>query len=168
MRTHTHRVSAHIRSLHTHTHAHAEKYIAPFCVFSWLALCAAATYYRWLPTANSKVSLSFDLLICIGSLLSQHGSGYQCPQAECQRLFSAYKYPPDVACHVYSWTSVTFANTLWYFTIRISNCVFFNQIPPHVYQICPLALKIAPCTWKTLSEMINDITMNFLHNKILN
>lgn len=104
--------------LHTHTHAlgkkkkkHSE---SPF-VLSLTTLCTAAAFYWWLPTADSKVSLSFDLLICIGSL-SQRDSVYQCPQAECHCLFSAYKYSPDIVCHVYSWTSLTFDNTLDIFT----------------------------------------------------
>lgn len=82
----------------------------PFVYFLTQVYCAAE-FYWWLPIPNSKVSLSFDLLICIGSL-SQRDSVYQCPQAECQCLLSAYKYPADTVCHVYSWTSLTFDNTL--------------------------------------------------------
>lgn len=92
---------------HTHIEKHSE---SPFVLFL-TALCTAATFYWWLTTANSKVSLSFDSLICIGSP-SQHDSGYQCPQAEFQCLFSAYKYPPDTVSHVHSWTFLTFDNTL--------------------------------------------------------
>lgn len=103
---------------HTHVplHTHAQKKKkkiqseSPFVHFL-TPLCTAATFYWWLPIANSKVSLSFDLLICIGSL-SQRDSVYQCPQAECQCLLSAYKCPADTVCHVYSWTSLTFDNTL--------------------------------------------------------
>lgn len=72
-----------------HTHMHRE---SPLVLFLTL-LCTAATFYWWLTTATSKVSLSFDSLICISSP-SQHDSAYLCPQAECQCLFSAYKYPP--------------------------------------------------------------------------
>lgn len=118
---------------HTPTHPHVcvsrEKYIPmPLPMLSpsfrkrgkkgrvrcllWISrVCAAAPFYWWLPIANSKVSLSFDSLICIGSL-SQRDAVYQCPQAECQHLLSAYKYPADTVCHVYSWTSLTFDNTL--------------------------------------------------------
>lgn len=103
----THREAHTCALAHTHAEKNSE---SPFVLFL-TARCATATFYWWLPTANSKVSLFFDLLICIGSP-SQHDSGYQCPQAECQCLFSAYKYPPDIACHVYSWTSLTFDNTL--------------------------------------------------------
>lgn len=90
-----------------HTHMPHE---SPLVLFLTV-LCAAATFYWWLTTATSKVSLSFDSLICISSL-SQHDSAYLCPQAECQCLFSAYKYPPDTVCHVYSWTFLTFDDTL--------------------------------------------------------
>lgn len=81
------RESAHTCSYpHTHTHTNAS-------LMLFLTVpCAAATFYWWLTTATSKVSLSFDSLICIGSP-SQHDSAYLCPQAECQCLFSAYKYP---------------------------------------------------------------------------
>ena len=95
--------------MHPHTHAH--RHLESPLVLFLTVLGAAATFYWWLTTATSKVSLSFDSLICICSP-SQHDSAYLCPQAECQCLFSAYKYPPDTVCHVYSWTFLTFDDTL--------------------------------------------------------
>lgn len=154
---------------YTHAPLHTERHSeSPFVLFL-TALCTAATFYWWLPTANSKVSLSFDFLICIGSL-SQHDSGYQCPQAECQCLFSAYKYPPDLVCHVYSWTSLTFDNTLG---ISLSKFhIAFSLIKyRHAYALkCPSALQMVPSmNLKPLylfvkiiidTIIINDITIN--------
>lgn len=108
------------------------------------------------------MSLSFDSLICIGSP-SQHDSGYLCPQAECQCLFSAYKYPPDTVCHVYSWTFLTFDNTL-----DISLAKF--QIAFYLIKYQGLKSKYVlsqqhlPEKWGYFVKIIDDFTLHLCLN----